>query len=264
MWLIAFFVVCLIATYGGMPASWAVWVRPVSIIGIIVTVVICYINSQKEYKKKHATEVQRRKERPPVTEIRHHEDINSPQRRKELIKWNREHPDHLVDGPCNENPALRSLRLSLLTPEQLATIPFRQRICIRNKPRHGSPSTPDIGGSCPICGGSMSHRDSCCSKCTERYKVDLANGWEETIPRDIRDAKSVDRSRLWILQQCVAIDLLDGVITEMTAKAEMKEVVEVARQEIAEMERRETARKADIQRHRNQQSKLSDIVKRLV
>lgn len=266
MWLIAFFVVCLIATFGGMPAALVAWVRPISIIGIVVVVIVECVNynrSQKEYEEKYAPEIQRRKERPPVSELRYHENINSPQRRDELIKWNREHPDRLLDGPYDEAPVLRSLRLSLLTPEQLATIPFRQRICIRNKSRHGGPSTPDIGGSCPICGGSMSHRDPCCSECTERYRTDLANGWEKTIPSDIRGAKPADRSRLWILQQCVAIDLSDGVITELTARTEMKEVIEVARQEIAKIAKQESEKKASVQQRRNQQFELSDIVKRL-
>ena len=109
----------------------------------------------------------------------------------------------------------------------------------------------------------MSHRDPCCSECTERYRTDLANGWEKTIPRDIKGTEPADRSRLWILQQCVAIDLSDGVTTELTARAEMKEVIEVARQEIAEKERRESERKANIQRRRDQQLELSGIVKRL-
>lgn len=239
------------------------WLVAIFIVCIVATIVFHGIKSQKEYKKEYASEIQRRKERPPVTPLRHNENLDSPQRRKELIKWNRDNLSRLVEGPCNENPALRALRLSLLTPEQLATIPFRQRIRIRNKARHGGPSTPDIGGSCPICGGSMSHRDPCCSECTERYRTDLANGWEKTIPRDIKGTEPADRSRLWILQQCVAIDLSDGVTTELTVRAEMKEVIEVARQEIAEKERRESERKANIQRRRDQQLELSGIVKRL-
>lgn len=258
MWLIAIFMVCLITTYGGMPAIWVAWARPISITGIAATIVYHYIKSQKEYKKKHATEIQRHRERPPVTPLRHNENLDSPQRRKELIKWNRDNPSRLVEGPCNETPALRSLRLSLLTPEQLATIPFGKRILIRNAHCHQSYFADSY--RCIICGSDQYRDQKWCCQCGERYKQDLANGWH---PKPEDRIKPGYEWVLWRLQQIVAKDLQMHIISEGTARAEMKEVVEVARQDIAEMERQEAERQTGIQRHRNQQSELSDIVKRL-
>ncbi len=191
---------------------------------------------------------------------RYGEEIDTPQRRKELMKWNEKHSDYLYEGPANETPALRSLRLSLLTPEQLAKIPFKKRIALRNIKRHAFFVSTASSDSCHICGKSSCH--VLCDECAQRYKADLANGWEKTIPSVFRTSPDGKR-QLWILQQCIAIDLSDEVITETIAKAEMREVVEIVHREIAEMERQDLERRADIQKRKNQQSELSDIVKRL-
>lgn len=249
----------LIATYGGMPEPAVGIVRVISAVGLILSIVVAirnYIKSGKKYREKR---------KPPegrdyITTPSYGQELDTPQRRKELIKWNEKHPDHLYEGPINETPALRSLRLRLLTPEQLAKIPFKKRVALRNMKRHAFFVSTASSDSCHICGKSSCH--VLCDECAQRYKTDISNGWEETIPSVFRTNPDGKR-QLWILQQCVAIDLSDGIITETIAKAEMQEVVEVVRQEIAERVRQERRLKVDIQQRKNQQPELSDIVKRL-
>lgn len=259
MWLIAIFGLAILASYGGMPEPAAGWVRIISLIGLVASIIVAVrnlIKSNMEFREKHKAPEGRER----ISHYYYGQEIDTPQRRKELMKWNERHLDSLYEGPINETPALRSLRLSLLTTEQLSRVPFEKRIAIRNMKRHAFFVSSSARNDCHVCGKTDSH--VLCDECAQRYKTDLANGWEETIPPVFRTNPSA-RRQLWILQQCVAIDLMDGVISEATAKAEMQEVVEVARQEIAEIERQELERKVDIQHRKNQQSELSDIVKRL-
>ena len=247
----------IIASAGGMPEPAAGIVGWVSKIGLGVSIVFYVRNA---IKSELATI---EKNKPPegrerIMDPQHNEDINSPWRRKELIKWNAKHPNTLFEGPINENPTLRSLRLSLLTPEQLAMIPFWKRILVRNAQCHQG----YFAGSyqCIICGASRYRDQKWCDKCDARYGNDIANGWHPD-PKD--HIKEGYEWVLWRLQQIVAQDRQLCIISEEIAKAEMKELVEVARQEIAEMERRELEEKVDIQRRKSRQSELSDIVKRL-
>lgn len=252
---------------GYYPAPWdeiVSWACKIGLILSAISVVCNYLKSKKEYEEKHASEIQRHKERPPVLAVRHNEDVNTPSRKKELIKWNQRNPKYLVEGPCNETPALRTLRLSLLTTEQLATIPFQKRTAIRNRNRHYGGSCSD---DCPICGGYMGHYNciawyqQMCDKCKQRYGEDLENGWEKTLPEDIDPKYKI---MLWRFQQCVLIDLRDGVISEEIAKTELKEVIEVARKEIAEIKRQEAESLARINREKAEQEELKNLSHRLI
>lgn len=256
MWLIIF-LLCIIASYGGMPEPWCIWIRSISVLGLIVVVVArigSYIKSETEYKKKH----RHPEGRPPITPLRYGEKTDSPWRKKELMKWNRQNPGYLYEGPCNESPSDRAERFRLLTPEQMATISFRKRILIRNEHRHRSRFCDSH--QCTICGNDCYRDQAWCSTCNERYKKALSNGWGESLPPGIDDAY---KWVLWRLQQIVAQDMQDGVISETVAKAEMKEVVKVAKQEIADIKKRKAEEKADIQYRRDQQVELNDIVQRL-
>ena len=102
----------IIASAGGMPEPAAGIVGWVSKIGLGVSIVFYVRNA---IKSELATI---EKNKPPagrerIMDPQHNEDINSPWRRKELIKWNAKHPNTLFEGPINENPTLRSLRLKL-------------------------------------------------------------------------------------------------------------------------------------------------------
>ena len=67
---------------------------------------------------------------------------------------------------------------------------------------------------------------------------------------------------LWRLQQIVAKDLQLHIISEETARAEFKEIIEVARRDIAEMKKQDEQKQAHIQQQKEQQLELSNIVKR--
>ncbi len=211
----------------------------------------------KVKKEKNAPAIRKNRERPPILPLCHNEDINTPQRREELIKWNQNNPGYLVEGPCNETPAIQTLRYSLLTTEQLATIPFWRRIIVRNESCHRSYFADSY--RCVICGKERYWDQYWCSECSERYENDLKNQWKPS-PKD-----QIEKGYewvLWRLQQIVAKDLQMHIISEKTARAEFKEIIEVARRDIAEMKKQDEQKQAHIQQQKEQQLELSNIVKR--
>lgn len=85
-------------------------------------------------------------------------------------------------------------------------------------------------------------------------------GWS---PRPEDNIRKGYEKELWELQQIVAKDLQLNIISADIARAEMKEVAEVVRVEIAKIEKQDTDRQANAQRYRAEQTELSDIVKNL-
>lgn len=73
------------------------------VIVILVLIAIYDYMARADYKKEHAMKIQQHKERPPVRYPECQENFNNARRVEELKKWNREHPKHLLEGPCNES-----------------------------------------------------------------------------------------------------------------------------------------------------------------
>lgn len=189
--------------------------------------------------------------------------LYTDENRKKLSQWNaaafRMHPKYIYPGPEREDGEAKWLRFSLFTPEQLATVPFENRVYIRNKARRSGSSYDS--GPCFVCGASRDKCQSICSECHKRYEKDVTNGWEKTIPDGI-DKYHVG-IKLWEYQQAIAVDLSDGVITKEIAQAEMQEAIGLVRQRTAELQAEEAARRTRCEQKTAEQQKWSNIARNL-
>lgn len=194
---------------------------------------------------------------------------DTPENRKKLMAWNeknfRRNPQFIYPGPKGENWQTQQLRHSLFTPEQMTAVPLKIRVNMRSKRPHSSEEYP-----CRVCSRGRSVKSfnynmywqgvSLCQDCYTRYQKDKANGW--SAPKDFSEAAE---AMLWMIQQKIAMNLLDKVITEATAKAEMQEAIKVVREEMTEVNTQERNRRVrqeqEKAKSKTEQEELSRIVR---
>ena len=269
------FVVCLFWWYifDGNADPQAVMLAQLFKAGMIITGVCWVVGFYRKHKVERAAHKQTKAKEnlrktggvgwyPKLTPVAGH-GLDTEENKKKLLQWNaaafRMHPKYIYPGPEGEDDEAKRLRFSLFTSEQLAIVPFENRVYIRNKARRNGASYDS--GPCFVCGASADRHQSICSECHKRYEKDVANGWEKTIPDGI-DKYHVG-IKLWEYQQAIAVDLSDGVITKEIAQAEMQEAVGLARQRTAELQAEEAERKTRFEQKAVEQQKWSDIARNL-
>lgn len=153
MWLIIFFGFGIIfATYSGLPQPWEDWIKIISTIGLIASIIGCMVGRHRSRKR-------RMKARPVYSNY----NGSYSQFKVAQAKWDESH-----------------------TPP-LSSLPLVERLKKRNPKRHGF---FDRGGErisyCFVCGDGLNSYDECPS-CSKRYinspKVLLPEGISEDYRR---------------------------------------------------------------------------------
>lgn len=152
MWLIIISGLCLIATYGGMPESWGVWLRPVSIAGIIIPIIASFITWRQDKKKKQA-------EKPRLEDYHY----NHFKYRQALRKWE-----------MTQDPALTSLSLHQR---------LERRGHCRSRGYYGDNLHYPI---CFVCGKSMGDNEEHCTECYSLYQCSPKKPLPYGIPETYR------------------------------------------------------------------------------
>lgn len=148
----------------------------------------------------------------------------------------------------------------------------------RNQKRGRGPGngnlTPD---SCEICGAGVKDDGSAffwntthlCYACEQRFQEAVEQNQIPYIPgySDDETYGVSNNKALWIKQQITALDLMDGVINEQTAKAEIQASLNQARQWAEEQKRSNLMwerRQREIRRDNEEKRRLNDEVQRLL
>ncbi|WP_251390925.1 hypothetical protein [Mediterraneibacter agrestimuris] len=131
--------------------------------------------------------------------------------------------------------------------------------------------------SCVICGSGVRDdgtpqfwsAEHFCHDCEQRYQKALANDEIPYIAGYTDDEEYGDDNKvsLWEAMQITAIDLLDGVIDEKTARAEVASVLEKGRQWAVQRKTAkavEKCRRQDFSLDRESKSHLNDEMQRLL